>query len=339
MDPFARYLPALEQELRRVVSAPDDEAALLYGMLHYHLGWVDTNFRPHEADAGKRLRPVFLLLSCEAQGGDWKQALPAAAAVELLHNFSLIHDDIEDRDATRRGRPTLWAVWGEAQAINAGDALFALAYRALLNLQETMIPPETVLAAATRFHRAALQLTEGQCLDMAFEKEGAVEEATYLRMVGGKTAALLGLACELGALLADAPASHVQGCYEFGFQLGLSFQMQDDLLGLWGDPAHTGKPVGSDLRQGKKTLPILHGMAQNPQLRARLEALTQAAADDVTIAALCDALEAAGSRAYTEARAREYQARALQALARSGGEGPAGDALRTLAERLPGRER
>jgi len=339
MDPFTRYLPALEAELRRRVSAPPEAPALLYGMLHHHLGWVDTDFQPHEADAGKRLRPIFLLLSCEAQGGEWERALPAAAAVELLHNFSLIHDDIEDRDATRRGRATLWAVWGDAQAINAGDTLFALAYRALLGLQTTITSPAKVLAALARFDHAVARLTEGQCLDMAFEKQTTVEESTYLQMIAGKTAELLGLSCELGALLANAPEEHVIAAREFGFNLGLSFQMQDDLLGLWGDPARTGKPVGADLRQGKKTLPILHGIAQNPQLRARLEALRVTHPDEDTIATLCTALEATGSRAYTEIRAREYQSQALAALARSKGAGTAFTALQSLAERLLGRER
>ncbi len=338
MDPFARYLPALEMELRRIVSAPPEAPALLHGMLQYHLGWVDVDFRPRDADAGKRLRPIFLLLSCEAQGGQWESALPAAVAVELLHNFSLIHDDIEDRDTTRRGRPTLWALWGEAQAINAGDALFALAYRALLELRHTAVPSEHVLEALVRFDRAVLELTEGQCMDMAFEKEAVVEESTYLRMIAGKTAALLGLACELGGLLANAPAECVRACYEFGFNLGLSFQMQDDLLGLWGNPALTGKPVGADLRQGKKTLPILHGMTHDPQLRARIAALHQTSPDDDTIAALCAALDAAGSRAYTEARASESQLQAQQALARSGGQGAALATLHTLAERLLRRE-
>lgn len=339
MDPFARYLPALEAELRRVLTAPAEGPALLYGMLHYHLGWVDADFQPLHSDAGKRLRPIFLLLSCEAQGGNWEQALPAAAAVELLHNFSLIHDDIEDRDATRRGRPTLWALWGEAQAINAGDALFALSYRALLDLQRAGAPPERVLAALGCFDRAVLQLTEGQCLDMAFENETAVEEATYLRMVGGKTAALLGLVCELGGLLAGAPPERVQALREFGVYLGLSFQMQDDVLGLWGDPARTGKPVGADLRQGKKTLPILHGAAQSEALRARIAALKHTPTNDGAIIETCAALEAAGSRAYAEARAAEYQHRAQEALVRSGGRGDALAALQTLAEQLLGRDR
>jgi len=120
-DYFTKYLPAIDAEMRRVVSPPTDAALnFFYGMLHYHLGWVDTEFRPAHSDSGKRLRPVLTLLCCEASGGDWECALPAAAAIELLHNFSLIHDDIEDGDTTRRGRATLWAIWGRAQAINEG---------------------------------------------------------------------------------------------------------------------------------------------------------------------------------------------------------------------------
>lgn len=329
----------LEAELRRIVSPPQGKPALLYGMLHYHLGWVNQYLQPQESVAGKRLRPVFLLLCCEALGGRWEKALPAAVAVELLHNFSLIHDDIEDRDTTRRGRPTLWALWGEAQAINAGDALFALAYRALLELRHTTASTDQVFRALTRFDDTVLRLTEGQCLDMAFETETDVAETTYLAMIAGKTAALLGLTCELGALLADASSETVATCFDFGFNLGLSFQMQDDLLGLWGDPERTGKPVGADLRKGKKTLPVLHGMAQSPDLHRQVTALTQTIPDDNTVLALCTALDASGSRSYTEALAREYERLAQQALLRAGGQGDAFVALQALSESLLGRDR
>ena len=160
MDPFSRYLPALEDEMRQATEASSESPALLYNMLHYHLGWVDADFNPARSNAGKRLRPIFLLLACEAQGGDWRQALPAAVAVELLHNFSLIHDDIEDRDSLRRGRATLWMLWGDAQAINAGDTLFSLAYRALNRLCRTSLSPEQVLHIQQRFIATTVQLTE-----------------------------------------------------------------------------------------------------------------------------------------------------------------------------------
>ncbi|HEY88363.1 MAG TPA: polyprenyl synthetase family protein, partial [Thermoflexia bacterium] len=303
MDPFTRYLPALEREMRAITTPQADSPALLYGMLHYHLGWVDRDFQPVQRNAGKRLRPVFLLLATEAQGGPWQPALPVAAAVELLHNFSLIHDDIEDQDHLRHGYPTLWDLWGEAQAINAGDALFNLAYQALLRLRARGVAPERILELQEGYLDTVTQLTEGQCRDIGFESAATIAEETYLQMVGGKTAALLSLCCAAGGLLAEAPSAQVTALREFGYNLGMSFQMQDDLLGLWGDSARTGKPVGSDLRQHKKTLPLLHGMAESVELRAllTLPALTEA---EITRAQ--QLLETTGSRAYTQARVRNY---------------------------------
>ncbi len=336
MDPFTRYLPALEETMREAVACRPGTPQLLYGMLAYHLGWVDDTLQPEEGDGGKRLRPIFLLLSCEAQGGDWQQALPAAAAVELLHNFSLIHDDIEDNDITRRGRSTLWTIWGEAQAINAGDALFAVAFKTLTHLQETGVVPEVVLDAQRRYLETTLALTEGQCRDLAFETLDEVSEEDYLRMVEGKTAALLGLCCELGGLIAGASPERVAALRAFGTNLGLSFQMQDDLLGLWGDTDVTGKAVGADLRQHKKTLPILHGLSQSERLR-RL--LSHPVLDEESVLAAQNLLEEVGSRAYTEKRAESYHERAMEALVRTDGEGPAQETLRQLAERLLGREK
>ena len=338
MDPFARYLPMLEATMRQAI--PDTAPEALYGMLRYHHGWVDTAFQPTTHKAGKRLRPIFLLLACEAQACvpqvcDWQQALPAAAAIELLHNFTLIHDDIEDRDSTRRGRPTLWAVWGEAQAINAGDALFSLAYRSLFNLQTTGIPPETILRAVNLYTDAILHITEGQHLDLSFEAESEVDEATYLLMIQGKTAALLGLACELGGMLAGASEARLAALREFGVELGLAFQMQDDWLGLWGNSEQTGKPVGSDLRSRKKTLPILHGIAHSAAFRSLVTG--EAPLDDAHVAEGLALLEAAGSQEYTHVQALTHHQAALAALARSEGTGAAQTALKVLAERLVGR--
>ncbi len=333
MDPFTTYLPALEAGLRAVVETLADETPMLHGMLSYHLGWMDADFRPVQAPKGKRLRPVLLLLTCEAQGGSWREALPAAAAVELLHNFSLIHDDIEDRDRLRRGRPTVWAVWGEAQAINAGDAMFALGYEAILRLS---LPAGRVRQAAQRYTRTILRLTQGQAMDIAFERQTDVSEAAYLKMVAGKTAALFGLSCELGGIVAGASPSRCQTLREFGEHLGMAFQMQDDLLGLWGDPARTGKPVGSDLRRGKKTLPILHGLARSQRLR---ELIAHPPLDDAQVEEGLRLLEGAGSREYTEARITRYHRRAMETLERTQSEGEALEAITALVQRLVGRDR
>ena len=336
MNPFTRYLPALDATMRAVLAPDADAPALLYGMLHYHMGWADADFRPADVPTGKRLRPIFLLLACEAQGGDWQHALPAAAAVELLHNFTLIHDDLEDRDEVRRGRPTLWTLWGEAQAINAGDALFALAYRAMLDLPTPDIAPEVVLHATRQYTTGSLRVTEGQCRDIGFEKRDAVTEAEYLAMIGGKTAALIGLACELGGLIAAAPPARVAALHTFGEEIGLAFQMQDDLLGLWGNTQQTGKAVGADIRRRKKTLPILHGMRHSPELRHLLQRPTLTDADIADALAL---LERGGSRAYAEELAARHHAAAMRALERSEGRGAAHAALATLAQQLLGRDR
>lgn len=336
MDPFTRYLPALEATMRATLTPDAAAPALLYGMLHYHMGWADADFRPLTLPTGKRLRPVCLLLACEAQGGHWQSALPAAAAVELLHNFTLIHDDIEDRDAVRRGRPTLWSLWGEAQAINAGDALFALAYQALQGLQARGVAPEVCLHALDRYTDGILRLTEGQCRDIGFEAAADVVEAEYLAMIHGKTATLIGLACELGGIVAGATAEHVAALRAFGEGLGLAFQMQDDLLGLWGDPEQTGKAVGADIRRHKKTLPLLHGSRENPALRALL---LQPELDAAAVTEALTLLERGGSRAYTEALAARYHAEALRALEDSGGSGEAQAALQALAQKLLHRDR
>jgi len=336
MDPFKRYLPALESEMRRAVASGTGSPPLLYGMIRYHLGWVDKEFLPVQVNAGKRLRPVFLLLACEAKGGDWQRALPAAAAVELFHNFSLVHDDIEDHDATRRDRDTLWTLWGEAQAINAGDALFALAYRALARLRETGLTAEQALTVQERFNETVIQLTEGQCMDIAFETQKALSEGDYLQMVGGKTAALLALACEIGGIIAEASPYQVKALHEFGYNLGMSFQMQDDLLGLWGDPRQTGKPVGSDLRKHKKTLPIIHGLTHSEAFQTLMG---QPELNDADVARGQALLKATQSQAYVEKRVSDYHQRAMDALEQSDAGGQAKEALHTLAQRLLNREK
>jgi geranylgeranyl diphosphate synthase type I len=323
-DFFNKYLPSIETEMRCVVQAPDDQVlATYYGMLHYHLGWVDKHFQPADFDAGKRVRPVLTLLCCEASGGEWQSALPAAAAVELLHNFSLVHDDIEDGDPVRRGRPTLWKLWGSAQAINAGDALYTFAHMALNGLS---IPAERVLATRQRFDRACLILTQGQHLDLGFETRSSVREAEYLRMIEGKTAALIETACGLGALISGSDCAPR---YEaFGRGLGLAFQIQDDVLGIWGDPETTGKPAGNDIRKRKKSLPVAYGLDRSEDLRRWYNQ------SEVDVAAVIAELDRVGARAYTEQMAARHHQQALEALDATGERNEANDALRELADSL-----
>jgi geranylgeranyl diphosphate synthase, type I len=332
---FVRYLPSLEAEMRAVVQGTDPRQAELYGMLHYHLGWADAAFNPCQTQTGKRVRPVLCLLMCEACGGDWEQALPAAAAIELLHNFSLIHDDIEDRDEVRRDRPTVWSLWGEAQAINAGDTMFALAQLALLRLSDRGVPAESVVAAHRLFNQTCVALTGGQYLDIGFENCDGVSVADYLAMVEGKTAALVSCACEMGALVADVSTSYRQHLRSFGRHLGLAFQMRDDILGIWGDPAVTGKPVGSDIIRRKKTLPILYGLEQSAELRALL-AHQKLSMSDVHRAT--HLLHQANSREYVEQLVHEYHSQAVAVLEQVNLQEPSVDALQELAQRLHNRK-
>ena len=247
----------------------------VYALAAYHLGWRDEDGTPCDAPAGKLLRPALLLLASRACG-DAHDALDAAAAVELLHAFSLVHDDIEDGDAARHHRPTLWALHGVPLAINAGDCLFALAHRALADACDALPRDRAALASAI-FGEACLSMIEGQHLDIDFESRATVPALdAYVRMVAGKTGALIGAALALGAIWGGASEPDVRAFQAAGVDLGIAFQAVDDALGHWGDPARTGKAVGADVARGKKTLPVVlaraGGTSDAPTLRAEVAA-------------------------------------------------------------------
>lgn len=314
---LTHFIPQIEVEMRRVMAPPADQTDLFYGMLHYHLGWVDPGLKPVQSDAGKRLRPLFTLLCCRAAGGNPERALPAAAAVELVHNFSLIHDDIEDNSATRRGRATVWALWGEPQAVNAGDALFSIARRALLDLQRQNVSPDIILRAIEQLDQTCLTLCRGQYLDMSFEQTLEVDLAAYLEMIEAKTAALLACSGFLGGLVASEDLTVAATFHRLGLALGLAFQMQDDLLGIWGLERVTGKPAGDDLRRRKKTLPVVFAL-NHPEhpLSARFRSLyTAGQTDEAALAEMIAILETTGAKTYTEEKAAFYIEQAQSALA------------------------
>ena len=330
-SPYDEYLEAIEDDLRQAALpfSPGPYAELIE-MVAYHHGWAGET-----AGRGKRVRPLLTVLACHACGGDWRAALPAATAVELIHNFSLIHDDIEDRSDTRRGRPTLWARWGVPQALNTGDALFALAGLSAHRLLERGLPAPTVLAVQMDLNRACLSLTQGQHLDIAFETRDEVHETAYLAMVEGKTAALLTAATSIGARVAGAALPQIEQMAVFGRQLGLAFQMQDDILGIWGDPTVTGKPSGDDLVCRKKTLPTLLGLERSEAFRA-LWASGESAEGGV--AAMKRELQACGALQATQAAAAEHTGLALSALALASPAEPAGPLLEILARQMLGRQ-
>jgi geranylgeranyl diphosphate synthase type I len=325
---------AIEGELHRTVDRIDrPDLAELRHMLSYHLGWEGQGAGPQAT--GKRIRPLLLVLTCAAAGGEWLLALPAAAAVELLHNFSLIHDDIQDNSPLRRGRPTVWKRWGIAQAINAGDAMFTLANLALLRLAETT-SPNLAIQASRILQDTCLHLTAGQFLDISYESRGDLTLEAYWPMVSGKTAALLAACTELGALVAGVPEDTRSAYRQFGHALGLAFQAHDDLLGMWGDEALTGKSAESDLVSGKKSLPVLYGLSHDGPFAWRW---TQGAIEPVEVPALAAELEAKGARQYTQDTANHLTNTALEALERARPRGAAGEALVDLARRLLKRQK
>jgi len=320
---------AVEQELEKVIERSIGTNYLeLKTMLRYHLGWEGEGAGP-EAQ-GKRIRPLLVLLTSQAAGGDWIKALPAAAAVELIHNFSLIHDDIQDQSPVRRGRPTLWVKWGVAQAINAGDLMFTQAHISLLNLSNR-ISSEDVISASQVLHDTCIALTKGQFLDLWNEQEKSIPIDAYWPMVGGKTAALLACCTELGAIVAGAPRERRQAFREFGYKLGLAFQVQDDWLGIWGDADQIGKSTDSDLVSGKKTLPVLYAIQHGRQFAQRWASGPITPSEVPDIARL---LVNEGAQDYTMQVANRLTAEALEALEAGSISGEAGAALRALAAKL-----
>lgn len=324
---------AIEEELHRVIQQADGSGlAEFRHMLAYHLGWEGEGAGAEAR--GKRIRPLLVLLTNAAAGGDWRSALPAAAAVELVHNFSLIHDDIQDNSPLRRGRPTVWKQWGVPQAINSGDAMLTLAHLSLLRLAETS-SPEVALQAMQVLQSACLQLTKGQFLDLLYEERGDLTLDAYWPMVGGKTAALLAACTELGALVANASPEVRKAYRQFGHDLGLAFQALDDILGIWGDAALTGKSSESDLLAGKKSLPVLFGLGRNGLFASRWQ---QGAITPEETGPLAAQLEAEGARAYAQEKAALWTDQALQALAQAAPRGEAGEALHALARQLLNRQ-
>jgi geranylgeranyl diphosphate synthase type I len=324
-----QYRLAIEAELEQVLAQADGQhSAGLYHMLAYHLGWEGEG--AGEEARGKRIRPLLLLLTCSAAGGQWGRALPAAAGVELLHNFSLIHDDIEDNSPLRRGRPTVWNIWGISQAINAGDAMFTLAHLVMLRLEETA-STQVAIQAYRLLQETSLRLTQGQYLDLAYESQGHLTLDAYWPMVRGKTAALLAACTEIGALVAGASPERRRAYRQFGSSLGLAFQVQDDLLGIWGNSAQTGKSAESDLLSGKKSLPVLYGLSQKGDFAGRW---SQGRIAPEEVPDLAAQLDREGGRDYTQATANTLTEQALSSLEGAGPEGEAGEALVELAHRL-----
>jgi Geranylgeranyl pyrophosphate synthase len=253
---FNDLLIEIETEMRTVIGERDGHTRPLYEMLAYHLG-IDQL----EGPRGKRMRPLLGLLAFKSLGSDYRKTLPAAAAVELGHNFSLVHDDIEDSDRERRHRPTLWTLWGVPLAINAGDALFALSRLALYRLMESEeYEPQKLLDVMRVYDETCLALCEGQFLDISFERRTDVTVDEYMEMIAKKTAALIGASVETGAMMATDDPVVIEAYRRFGYDLGIAFQIADDLKGSFWASGESGKSAAGDIRKRKKTFPVVWAM-------------------------------------------------------------------------------
>jgi geranylgeranyl diphosphate synthase, type I len=346
---IAELLGDIEQHMQSVVDRADQDAAGLFGpsdlalydVIRYHLGWVDENFQQAQSDAGKRIRPIFCLLSASAAGGDPRLALPVAAAIELLHNFTLMHDDIQDRSDLRRGRPTVWRQWGEAQAINAGDATFALSQIALAGAVEAGLDGCTVTELLTEFNRMTLRIVEGQVLDLGFESRSDVQPDEYLQMIGGKTAAIVAFASWAGARIAGRDRDDAARWGELGRLLGLGFQIRDDFLGIWGNSADTGKQAGDDIRSRKQSIPIILLMNElsEEERNELLSIYHRSMVDQDDVARVTAMLDRHNIADQVQGMAADYHQRGLALLQELGEPGPARDALVSLAEQLVDRSR
>jgi len=322
-------LSAIELELQQQVSRLDTPRTKpFHEMITYHMGWTGEGAG---ADAtGKRIRSLLLLLSSAASGAIWQPALPAAAAVELVHNFSLVHDDIQDNSEKRRGRPTTWVKWGIPMAINVGDALFVMSNQAIMDLKEKYAP-ETIVKAADILHNTCLELTRGQFLDMSYEERTNLTLEDYWPMISGKTAALLSGCCHIGSLLGGADDEKQEAYRSFGHYLGLAFQVQDDILGIWGDEALTGKSAASDLIEGKKSLPVLAGLSAHGKFAARWK---QGPIRSDEVQELARVLASEGGYQHAIDAATQMTDLALMSLREADPQGESGDALFELTDRL-----
>jgi geranylgeranyl diphosphate synthase, type I len=334
---------AILEKARDLTAAPmrgavERLAPAMRDVAAYHLGWVDADGSESDTHRGKSVRPALAMLSAEAVGAPAADALPGALAVEFVHNFSLLHDDVMDGDTERRHRPTAWAVFGSSAAILAGDSLLSLAFEALLE-----VDPVRAHAAQRSLAAATQRLIAGQIGDLEFERRLDVTLEECLEMAAGKTAALIACSASIGARLGAGPAPAVQALEDFGSELGLAFQLVDDLLGIWGSAASTGKPVGADLRARKNSLPVVAAMNSGTAAGAELRnvyasTLLNPDADEDVVVRVAALVEEAGGRAWTVAESERRLERASGVLAAADLEPAAAQSLLAIAHYVTARD-
>ena len=307
-----RYRGGIEAE---VIDFLKDGQSQVDEMLRYQMGWSDGEL----TNLGKCLRPTFCLLANEALGGTPRQTLPIAVGIEFVHNFSLIHDDIEDGDDIRHHRPTVWRAFGRDPAILGGLALWNQAYRIMNVAVDRGLPLERVLEARRILNEACSEIIEGQHQDLSFESRSDVSLAEYVQMIGRKSAALFGTSLRLGALAAGADSEEADRFDAYGRQLGLAFQIRDDILGIWGEGSATGKPVGADIARKKKTLPVLHAFEQavGKDRALLLDVYGGETVDDGDVNDVLEILQRWNCRYFAQGLAEDYRSKAMDALSKT----------------------
>ena len=313
---FSRYKDRIEEELGRAV--PESDGADVHLLLRYHLGWVDRHGKPmaSASSQGKALRPTLCMFACESLNPDCSRAMPAAAALELIHNFSLLHDDIQDQDLERRHQPTAWSLWGIPRALVAGDAMQSTGDLAMLRVVQEGVSPEVSLKVLAALIGSYLEMIEGQCLDLEFEGRTDITTNEYLHMIACKTGALIRCGLETGALLADGDEETVRAFARFGEGLGQAFQIRDDYLGIWGDEATLGKATGNDIRRRKKSYPVVFALerAGGAALNDMQRIYSQAELDEDDVQRVLAILDEVGARERAQELTEAAANRALEAL-------------------------
>jgi len=300
---LSRYKDVLDLALKDAVS---DRHVFLYDMLRYCMGWSDANGAPLETKKGKGVRPSLCLFTCDALGGDIEKALPAAVSLELIHNFSLIHDEIQDSDEIRHHRPTLWNVWGVPKALFAGNVMRVLADRSM----STMLSddPKLLSVSSSIVSEACLEMIEGQYMDISFEGGNPITVDQYMKMISHKTGALLRSSVHIGAIIGSRDGREAGIFREIGVKLGFMFQIRDDILGTWGETTSTGKPVGSDIRRKKNTLPIIHARETQAQTYKKeiSELYSLESLEDHHVDRVLDILDATKASRYCQEMVENY---------------------------------
>ncbi len=326
-----RFRSTIDEAISRILTGHEGQ---LFDMMRHHLGWEDGDL----TQGGKYLRPTLALVTAEACGGNWEDALPAAVGLELLHNFSLIHDDIQDESSFRRNRPTVWSRWGASQAINAGDAMHALSQLVVLRMAEDGAPAQSVLHAVKMLDETCLALCEGQTSDMDFERRNDVTVDEYKTMIGNKTAEAFRCALEIGSVFASGSAEQGRLLGEAGFEMGIAFQIHDDVLDIWGGEI-IGKETALDIRDGKKSLPVIYGLTQADSPDAeRLREMYRSGFGPDAVGDIVALLESLGASDFCAAEASSHWTKGRALIEQAGLPDDGAATLIEIGDFLIGRE-